>query len=372
MRAFLRRLLKIFLLCFAVLLVTIAIFVVTSWRCDLRGELSAPVSAGAAKNSVAAKIKDYIRPEDDAYLGYPEWYIVWSYQEKADLQRDYLPSRFPFFAGVRQYWSSYCCISRLIRGKYPFNAGEQAMLVVIGTSFSAEYILKGVYEKTIGRLSEWISGGEPVTEDQYAYKVARDYADFVHIRPFYEFRFAPRLAGLWRETPWWGPHPIRKWERKLFLSVDYAFEAFYCELIQLGTHLTYGYEPTETYAAIDHADENLVRGIIPHVKIMQQTGPGAFVVDIPRYQEFTTVASAMAQQGIRFTDISGNSRITLSVLAPTGWRYAGADAQELFSQPVLTRPGVQRVVIGCDVTLLNAVTEELHADGIRLEHIYDY
>jgi hypothetical protein len=370
-RAFLRRLLKICLLCFAVLLITIAIFVATSWRCDLRGALPAPVSARATKNPVAVNIKDYVRPEDDAYLGYPEWYIVWSYQEKADFQENHLPSGFPFFAGVRQYWSSYCCISRLIRGKYPFNAGEQAMLVVIGTSFSAEYILKGAYEKTIGRFSEWTSGGEPVAEDQYAYKVARDYADFVHIRPFYEFRFAPRFAGLWRQTRLWGPHPIRKWERKLFLSADYAFEAFYCEFIQAGTHLTYGYEPTETYAAIDRTDENLVSSI-PDVKIIQQTGPRAVVVDLPRYQEFTSVASAMAQHGIRFTDIAGNSRITLSVLAPAGWRYTASDAQELFSQPVLTRPGVQRVVIGCDVTALNAVTEKIRADGIQLEHIYDY
>ena len=309
--------------------------------------------------------------KSDAYLGYPEWYIVWSYQEKADFQQQYLPSGFPFFAAVRQYWSSYCCISKLIRGKYPFNGGEQVMLVVIGSSFSAEYILKGAYEKTIGRATELISGGEAVDEDRYAYQVARDYADFVHIRPFYEFRFAPRVAGLWRDTPLWGPHPIRKWERKLFLTADYAFEAFYCEFIQIGTHLTYGYEPTETFATIDHADEAFVRSI-PHVKIMEQTGPGSFMVDIPRYQEFTSVAKAMAEQGIQFNDIAGNSQITLSVLAPTQWHYDAANARELFAQPVLTHPGTQRVVMGCNVADLSAVVTQLRAENIPLEHIYDY
>jgi hypothetical protein len=370
LRVALRRIAKFCLACFALLLAVIAIFVATSWHCDLRGQLP-PVSAASSVNSVAAKIKDYARPEDDAYLGYPEWYIVWSYQEKADFQQQHLPSGFPFFAAVRQYWSSYCCISKLIRGKYPYNAGEQVMLVVIGSSFSAEYILKGAYEKTIGRLTEWISGGEAVAEDRYAYQVARDYADFVHIRPFYEFRFAPRVTGLWRDTPLLGPHPVRKWERKLFLSADYAFEAFYCEFIQIGTHLTYGYEPTETYAAIDHADEAFVRSI-PHVKIMDQIGPDAFIVDIPRYQEFTSIAEAMAEPGIQFTDIAGNSQITLSVLAPTSWRYSGDDATELFAHPVLTQPGTERIVIGCDVTNLSAVVEKLRAAGIPLEHIYDY
>jgi hypothetical protein len=370
-RALLRRVLKFFLLCFALLLVAIAACVVAGWRCDLKASITPGAAVSAEQNPYATKIKDYLRPEDDAFLGYPEWYIVWSYQEKADFQQTHLPSGFPFFSAVRQYWSSYCCISRLIRGKYPFNAGEEVMLVVIGTSFSAEYILKGAYEKTIGRVSEWTSGGEAVAEDAYAYKVAREYADFVEVRPFYEFRFARRVPALWRETPLWGPHPIHRWERKIFLSVDYTFEAFYCWIIQGGTHLTYGYEPATTYAAIDHADETFLASL-GHVKVAQNLGPDAFVVAIPRYQEFTTVAEAMAEKGIRFTDIAGNSLITISVIAPTAWRYGDGDAKELFSQDILTKPGSRRVILGCDVNALNVVTEKIRAQGVEVEHIYDY
>ena len=86
MRVFLRRLLKFCLLCFALVLVTIAIFVATSWHCDLRGELPSSAATPTTTNRATANIKDYVRPEDDAFLGYPEWYIVWSYQEKADFQ----------------------------------------------------------------------------------------------------------------------------------------------------------------------------------------------------------------------------------------------------------------------------------------------
>jgi hypothetical protein len=370
-RALLRRFLKFFLLCLALLLVTIAACIAIGWRCDLESQVVPGAAVSADKNPYATKIKDYLRPEDDAFLGYPEWYIVWSYQEKADFQQNQPLSGFPFFGAVRQYWASYCCISRLIRGKYPFNAGEEVMLVVIGTSFSAEYILKGAYEKTIGRLSEWTSGGEAVAEDAYAYKVAREYADFVEVRPFYEFRFWPRVHGLWRETPLWGPHPIRRWERKAFLSVDYSFEAFYCWFIEVGTHLTYGYEPATTYAAIDHADEGFVRSL-QHVKVVQTLGPDAFVVAIPRYQEFTSVAEALAQKGIRFTDIAGNTLITVSVIAPADWRYADGDAKELFSQDILTRPGTRRVILSCDVTAVNEVTQKIRAQGVDVEHIYDY
>ena len=354
-----------------VLLLVIAVEVVSSWRCDLQGQIPVPVPQPEQRKAAVAGIKDYSRPEDDAYLSYPEWYIVWSYQEKADFQENRLPSGFPYFGAVRQYWKSYCCISRLTRGKYEFNAGEQVMLVVIGISFSAEYILKGAYENTIGRLSEWSSGHQLTGEDRYAYAVAREYADFVHVRPFYEFHFARHVKGLWGENSAWGAHPIRKWERRIFLTIDYASEAFYCWFIEKGTHATYGREPDATYAWVENLDESLLPQV-PHLKMAKRMGPQAYIVDIPRYQEFTAVASMLAQHGVRFVEIAGNSQITLSVLAPQAWHYDGSVARQLFSMPVLTRPGLQRFVLMCGVASLDQCLNSLHDDGTIVEHVYDY
>jgi len=338
-------------------------------RC--RAKLSLPFHKRAERKAATATIKGYLRPEDDALLSYPEWYIVWSYQEKADFQQDHLPSGFPYFGAVRQYWSSYCCIARLIRGTYEFNGGEQVMLVVIGTSFSAEYILKGTYEKTIGRISEWTSHHGATEEDQFAYKVAREYADFVHVRPFYEFRFAPQVSGLWSGTHLFGTHILRKWERKLFLTADYTMEAFYCWVIEKLTHLTYGYEPTETYAWIDNVSSSML-GNLQHVKVVKQVGPGAFIVDIPRYQEFATVASALANEDVRFVEIAGNSQITVSVIAPRSWSNRDEKTEQLFSMPILTRPEKVRAVLRCDVERLSTALKQRQTEGVIIEHIYDY
>jgi hypothetical protein len=365
------RLIRFALACLGVLLLFIAVVAVSGWRCDLQGQIPVPVPQPEQRKAAVAGIKDYSRPEDDAYLSYPEWYIVWSYQEKADFQENHLPSGFPYFGAVRQYWKSYGCISRLTRGKYEFNAGEQVMLVVIGTSFSVEYILKGVYESTIGRLSEWTSGHQPTGEDQYAYKVAREYADFVDVRPFYEFHFARHVKGLWARNSLWGPHPIRKWERRIFLTIDYAAEAFYCWFIEQGTHATYGREPDETYAWVENLDEMLLPQN-PHLKVVKHVGPNACIVDIPRYQEFTVAASMLAQHGVRFVETAGNSQITLSVLVPQAWHYDGSVARQLFSMPILTHPGWQRVVLTCGVPSLDQALNALHLDGVVVEHVYDY
>ncbi len=245
------------------------------------------------------------------------------------------------------------------------------MLMVIGTSFSMEYLLKGIYENAIGRLSEWSSGYQAVDEDRYADEVAREYADFVHIRPFYEFRFARHVGGLWSRTSFWGAHLPRKWERKAFLTVDYTAESFYCWLIEKATHWTYGEEPVSTYAWISNADSALWPEL-PRMKMVKQTGPREFIVDIPRYQEFTATALVLAERRVRFVEIAGNSRIIVSVLAPQSWHYGDSQAPELFSTPVLTHPGMKRAVIGCEAGWLNAVVQELRAEGVSVEHVYDY
>ena len=364
-------LVKFLLAGFILLLLAIGLEIALGWRCRLEGQIPWPAAQPQERKAATARIKDYARPQDDAYLSYPEWYIVWSYQEKADFQQEHLPSGFPYLAAVRQYWNSYCCISRLIRGKFGFNAGEQLMLVVIGTSFSAEYILKAAYENTIGRLSEWSSGHQAVEEDQYAYRVARAYADFVHIRPFYEFHFSPHVKGVWSDTHLWGAHPVRKWERKLILTADFGIEAFYCWVIEKLTHVTYGYEPAETYAWIENADAQMLREL-PRIKKVQDDGAHTLIVEIPRYQEFTTVAQELAERNVHFLAVAGNSQITLSVLAPEEWRYGHSDARELFSAPLLTHPGLKRVFMGCDVAALHTALSTLRADGVVVEHVYDF
>ena len=371
MKRWLRRLVRFFLVGIALLLLLIAVEIVAGWRCNLLGKIPTPVSQPKERQSAVAGLKNYLRSEDDAYLGLPEWYIVWSYQEKADFQKANLPSAFPYFGEVRQYWGNYCCISRLTRGKYRFNWGEQIMLIVIGNSFSAEYLMKGLYEKTVGRFSEWTGGVYPSTEEAaYAYQVARVYANFVQVRPFYEFPFARHIRGLWTQNRFWGNHLFRKWERRAFLTLDYTMEALYCWLIEQATHLSYGYEPDRTYAWVDHADAGTLKN--DSVNVVKSIGSGAYIIDAPRYQPFTAVALGLSRQGTHFEEIDGNGSITVSVLAQRSSVVENQFAQSLFSQPVLTQPGWQRVILRCDVAFLDRALLTLFGQGVTVEHIYDY
>jgi hypothetical protein len=265
-----------------------------------------PVAALPAVAAQAGMVEPVIgdknrRPLEDSYFSYPEWYIVWSYAERAQYLPKNLPSGFPHFASIVQYWRSYCFICGLTQSRHQLNFGDHLSSFVLGGSFALEYSIRGAYEQTIGRFSEWTSSHELVEEDAYAARVAREYADFVCIRPFYEFHFARALKQLWRVTPLWGKHPIRKWERKFILSTDYGLEAIYAEILQAASHITYGIESADTYAwiEIENAPASLFQEL-PRVKIVAETARQSYVVIIPRYQEFTDMAVSLAKHDVHF------------------------------------------------------------------------
>ncbi len=203
--------------------------------------------------------------------------------------------------------------------------------------------------------------------------MAREYADFVYIRPFYEFHFGHALKELWKETPLWGKHPIRKWERKFILSVDYGIEAIYAHAMLFASHVTYGTESDETYTWIENAPGCLSREF-PRMKILAETARNACIVSTPRYQEFTDVAVKLAQRDVHFAQIAGNDEIVLTVIAPKNWSYdlPASEGSLLFTENFLTQPAVKRIALECPVRSLYSVLNNLGARGIKIEHIYDY
>ena len=315
-------------------------------------------------------IANYARPEEDTFYSYPEWYIVWSYQAKADFQRTHLPSRYMYFSDIAQYWRNYCCISGVARSRYPVAWPEHVMLVVIGTSFSVEYALKGAYEHSIGRLSGWTSRNQMTVEDSYAADVAEDYAKFVHTRPFYEYSVARALGRLWTRVPLRGGHWFRKAERRAWLTVDYGVEAIYCELIELATHATYGYEDTTTFAWITAPSVQVI-STVPDIRVIRELGGGNYIVKISRYQEFTSRALEAAHSGIRFVQIAGNHNIVVSVLGEHSPKLP--PGQEIVrTDPIPSEPGKSRTALLCRVSTLTEVLRALEKQGFTIEHVYDF
>jgi len=209
-----------------------------------------------------------------------------------------------------------------------------------------------------------------VEEDAYAARVARDYADFVEVRPWYEFHFAHALAVLWHESPFWGEHVLRKWERKAILSVDYGLQAMYATVIEKMSHLTYGEESAETYVLVENASDLFLEDS-PRVRRIAKVGDRSYIVSIPRYQEFTEKAAKLALWGGQFAEIAGNQEITVTAVGLASNAIPQA-AHALYREPILTRSGFERIAVECRVKDLSSVLNELSQDRFIAEHVYDY
>src|SRR5258708_20713204 len=132
-----RRVLPFFLVFLTAFAFFVAVFV---WKCAFVKAAAGAFhrsrrQAGASGPDIGEKNR---RPVEDAYYSYPEWYIVWSYEARAQYLPKNLPSGFPYFASIGQYWRSYCFICGLTRSRHQFNFGDHL------SSFWAEASLSNI------------------------------------------------------------------------------------------------------------------------------------------------------------------------------------------------------------------------------------
>lgn len=329
---------------------------------------SQPVERSDEVRRVAAGIKGYFRSESATYLALPEWYIVSSADEYAAFVKSRAPSRFPYFAAVGQYWRYYKQACGATKRVYPFDAGYHLVLGVIGMSFSAENVIKGLYENTVGVVTENL-GFYHTDEDVFARKTAQEYAEFIHATPWYEFPFATKVKRLWTETPLWGPDLVRKWERRLALTAEYSVKAVYGRVIGLGTRTVHQPEDLVINARLDDAPERIFEDT--RIRRVKTLGPRSYIVTLPRHAAFTPVVTVLARQGVRFHDLAGNDEILLTVIAPRELDLRPAGGVVL-SEDILTNPATRRIGVRVPVRTLHAVLTDLPARGASLEHLYDY
>ncbi len=324
-----------------------------------------PASAAAATDPPPAT-----RGEERTFLTLPEWYIVYSADEYAEFLARQHPTDFPFFESVWQFWRIYASVVGATRERYPFDWGAHVMIAVIGASYSAEYVIKGVYENLIGLLTDWLSRGTTETEeDRFIAQVAKDYAGFIHATPWYEFPFADRIRPLWGIHDGPGTSAVRAWERKLSFTVELAVKTAWGWIIRKATHAAYAPEDLVIQAHARALPKDLPD---PRIKVLGEPDRNGTLLSLPRYEPFTQVVAALARQGTQFVDIAGNRIIMMTVIAPRRWTGIGNQGQEISQWDILTHPEEKRVAIAVAVDRLHEVIPLLERQRVKIDHVYDY
>ncbi len=354
------------------IVIAILVITVTSLRtrvCDSGAVTLPPASVSVPKE--LADIPGYVRREAVSYLTFPEWYIVYSAREQASyLGAGKLPSGFPYLTSAAQFWCSYQKTTALAEQAGQVEFLDKVMLVVIGTSFSAEYEFKSLYENTLGRITELFGA---VPEDAYYSAFAADYAKFLDTVPWYDYPFWPHFLELWG-SPTSCPFNPRSCERRIIYSLEFIVKAGYGWAIGNATHATYS--PADLEISL------LVRAPLPaslasdaRIHVVKTFDDSTEVITVPRYQEFTTLMQLFADKNVEVIDIAGGSNILVSALSPAGATYH-LSGQQFSSMPLPTDPNTERILIVVPVNQLMELIRGMEVgtgvESIRLEHIYDY
>ncbi|HVY20659.1 MAG TPA: hypothetical protein VHA70_11370 [Bauldia sp.] len=366
MRRFLKRLARLAAIVVAAVILAAGIAIASI---EFGCRPTSPVTATADRPLVTDE--GYRRIEANTYFTFPEWYIVYSFEDFGRFLETKSESQFPYLSQIGGFWTSYCANNRIAAGLPGDHFEYKMMIYVIGLSYTFEFLIKGAYENTIGRITEWLRGPTPTAEDNYARRVVQDYGAFLNQIPWYQYPFMDKLRGLWRETPFVGPSPVRSVERKLSLSAEYLVKAGYARLIALGLAATSDPAELEIMFVID-GDPAAILAREPKVRLIRMMPENRALLIAPRYQEFTELLERLADQGVNVIEIAGNHRILMSAIVRSDSRPAITGARELFSLPVDARPGFVRVGYDVDVPALATVLSGFSQAGAEVEHLYDY
>ncbi|MGF7074471.1 hypothetical protein [Mucilaginibacter sp. 3215] len=311
-----------------------------------------------------------VRPPDQTFLTYPEWFLVFSPAEQADYFKTHTSTTFPYLKHVDQMWGGYGVMYDQIKGNFPFNTGYHVMIWVIAGSTTVEYGIKSFYETVVGRVTDISPNEEMTAEDKFNADYEYSYVKFIEALPWYEYDFNHQLKMLWSSTSFSGPHLLRKLERRYYLTTELLVKSGYGWLIGLGTKSAYETASLQTAVVMDRLPTGLdTTGFVHNIKVLPN---GMVLANLPRYAEFNTGVSKLANNGVGFTEIAGNkSAIMLTVLTDRPLNVTD-NYKILFTQPIFTKPGLSRVALVTMVENLSSLVRTLKLKGVTIEHIYDY
>jgi hypothetical protein len=319
-----------------------------------------------ASNTPLIQDAQFLRPEANTYLTYPEWHIVYAYEGLANTLHNDDEYDFGYISPIWQFWSSYCAINRVAQQHGGASWETRRMIYVIGVSFTVELALKGAYEETIGRVFAVLRGPTKTPQDYVAQAIADDYATFLHQTPWYKYHFDSAIQELWSVPI---TSPLRSWERRLALTGEWKAKAAYARLIDSAVQAT-GQAQLDLQSVVSGLTEADLSGI-PDVTILKSQS-GLIFIKTPRYQAYNTILAEIARRGGNMAEIAGNDDILVTVTVPAGSAFdAPPNAQILHK---MTRDGFAetRFLLDVKVTALAQILRDLPKSGIRIEHVFDY
>lgn len=309
------------------------------------------------------------RGVEQTYLTLPEWYMVYSYNEFGDfLQENGKQTDFPFIKSIKNFWSYYS-ISLAESRNEKFNWNYNFVSLVIGVNFTVEYLIKSVYENTVGNVTQFISGSE-TGADVFIANSWNTYAEKMYQTTWYHYPYFDDLKGIWTTTPLFDASFVRNLERKSAFTFSYFIKGVYAKLWLL----TAIQKENQTLSIVSTSEKYALQQ--EDVKILKELGEDRYLIETERYAGFKKVFLRLVGNNVKFMEIMGHNVIALSYLSKqesdtwvTSQGSVVVDKRKMFFN---NEDYVYRVTIKAPVTELNNIINLIDQNGGKFEMIYDF
>lgn len=313
--------------------------------------------------------KQHNRTEDQTLLTYPEWFLVFSPEEYVDFTKNNPPHLFPFKEHINQFWHSYDSLSKEIKKQgYKDNKEYNEMINIIGWSTTIEYNIRYFYEISIGNLS-WTVGKEKLTnEDKYYNNCYSKYVEFIKLEPWYKFDFLSYIIPMWSISGDKEQSLIRRYERKIAMTLDFGFKSIYGRLIGLGA--TNNYEKPIFYTTVEFEKE-----LNKKIKV-ERLNKEKNIYLFPRYQLFTESMKELIsfeknnQEYFKIKKIAGNSNyILVSIISDNFY----LNDNIIYKNIISTNQNKTRYLLKIDINDFDInLSKLIENKSITIEHIFDF
>lgn len=335
-----------------------------------RPQTNAATAAAPARTLPAIDEPGYRRKLNNTFFTFPEWYIVYSFEDFGRFLDRSSESHFNYLGHIFGFWHSFCTINRAVPTTGESRTEVKTMIYIIGVSYSVEYAVKGLYENAIGRVFEWIRGERRTPQDEFARTVMQDYAAFLYTIPWYKYPFREKLDGLMAiSAP--TPSKLRSRERDFALGAEYFVKIGYAALIQKALDAGGDDEPRDIMFAVATLPPQVLAKE-PRIKPVRALTQQWQLVQTPRYKALTEILQSLLDQGFGLAEIAGNHDILITVIAPDAAKLDIGGTTELFSLELDGRPGFRRAGLKARIGRLVEINRDLKAKGANIEHFYDY
>lgn len=318
----------------------------------------------------ADTITGYKRAEEQSILTIPEWFLVFNPEEYSGYIANPKnnPSNFPFFKSIDDYWKLYDRSLKLVSKEFPKNAEYITMLNIIGTSVTVEYLFKGIYEGTIGKLFSLFSEETISEEEKLIIEANKAYSKFIYNTAWYEFKFTPWIKNVWNAHSTKPHSQLRKWERTIFFSLEFTFKAIYSSLLGYGAKLSY--EPAITDIFVNLSTKDTLSKI-KNLRIIQSHEESK-IVAIKRWGDFTEAMKELAFKNVKIDLIGGNDEIAVSIVKQKKQNIEFQNILHLHDLEMTTDSPKTRSYYYVPVSELLSFIKYCSTNNVSIEHIYDY